>query len=246
MLRSIKVLDSTLVTGDATRENAYAPARLTAKELPTGGIALGKLATERKRPIDDAVAYAVGHRVRIDALAILNEGRASPNEISKIIGESVSMVGHHIKELFDSGCIETAGTEQVRGATEHFYRAVTLPYVSDKAYSAMSLETRRELVGLIIQAIMAEILASFRARKLETDDDLWLTWQCLNLDAQGRREVADEQTESYARLVEIQARNATRLAESGEVGDTAVVAMMGFERSRPGRPAGGYVPGGDY
>jgi DNA-binding transcriptional ArsR family regulator len=202
---------------------------------------VGPITSKRKRAIDDAVAYAVGHRIRIDALAILNEGRASPSEISKTLDESVSMVGHHIKELFDSGCIESVGTEQVRGATEHFYRAVTLPYISDEEYRALSLETRRELVGLIIQAIMAEVLASFRARKLETDEDLWLTWQCLNLDEQGRREVADEQAESYARLLEIQTRNASRLAEAGRTGTTTVVAMMGFERSRPGRPPGGYV-----
>jgi DNA-binding transcriptional ArsR family regulator len=206
---------------------------------------LGSITKDRKRTIDDAVAYAVGHRIRIDALAILNEGKASPSEIAGVLDESISMVGHHIKELYDSGCIEAAGTEQVRGATEHFYRAVTLPYISDEEYRALPLKTRRELVGLIIQAIMAEVLASFRASKLETDEDLWLTWQCLNLDAQGRREVADEQAESYARLIEIQERNATRLSESGETGATAVVAMMGFERSRPGRPTGGYLPRGN-
>jgi DNA-binding transcriptional ArsR family regulator len=202
---------------------------------------VGPITSKRKRAIDDAVAYAVGHRIRIDALAILNEGKASPSEIAETLDESVSMVGHHIKELFDSGCIEAVGTEQVRGATEHFYRAVTLPYISDEEYRVMPIETRRELVGLIIQAIMAEVLASFRARKLETDEDLWLTWQCLNLDEQGRREVADEQAESYARLLDIQTRNATRLAEAGRTGTTTVVAMMGFERSRPGRPTGGYV-----
>jgi DNA-binding transcriptional ArsR family regulator len=202
---------------------------------------VGATTSQRKRAIDDAVAYAVGHRIRIDALAILNEGKASPSEIAKTLGENVSMVGHHIKELFDSGCIESVGTEQVRGATEHFYRAVTLPYVSDEEYRALPLENRRELVGLIIQAIMAEVLASFRAKKLEPDEDLWLTWQCLNLDAQGRREVADEQADSYARMVEIQAKSASRLAESSETGTTTVVTMMGFERSRPGRPAGGYV-----
>ena len=197
--------------------------------------------SKRKRAIDDAVAYAVGHRIRIDALAILNEGKASPSEIAKTLDESVSMVGHHIKELFDSGCIESVGTAQVRGATEHFYRAVTLPYVSDEEYRTLPLETRRELVGLIIQAIMAKVLASFRAKRLETDEDLCLTWQCLNLDEQGRREVADEQAESYARILDIQARSATRLAEAGRTGTTNVVAMMGFERSRPGRPPGGYV-----
>ena len=101
------------------------------------------------------MAYAVGHRIRIDALSILNEGTASPNEIAKMIGEGVSKVGHHVKELFDSGCIEFVGTEQRRGATEHFYRAIARPFISDEEARKLPAETKREFASLILQAIMA-------------------------------------------------------------------------------------------
>jgi DNA-binding transcriptional ArsR family regulator len=196
--------------------------------------------SERKRAIDDAVAYAVGHRIRIDALAILAEGKHSPNEIAEILGEDVSLIGNHVRELFDSGCIESAGTAKVRNATEHFYRAVTLPYVSDEAYREMPHETRREIIGLIIQAITAEVMASFRAGKLEADEDLWMVWDSMNLDAQGRRELGDELAARYERFIEIKAKSASRLAKSGDTGTMTLVALMGFERSRPGRPKSGY------
>jgi predicted transcriptional regulator len=200
------------------------------------------LATTTKgqtRTIEDAVGYAVGHRIRIDALAILNEGKASPNEIAKQIGEGVSKVGHHVKELFDSGCIEFVGTEQRRGATEHYYRAIERPFISDEEARALSPETKREFAALILQAIMAEGLASLRAGKMDADDDIWMSWRSLNLDAEGQREVADEQAESYARIAEIEAKSAARLIESGETGTSTVVAAMAFERSRSGRPPGG-------
>jgi DNA-binding transcriptional ArsR family regulator len=199
-----------------------------------------KPAKDRKRPIDEAVAYAVGHRIRIEALAILAEGTHSPNEIAAMLRENLSMVSHHMKELFDCGCIESVGTAQVRGATEHFYRAVTLPYISDEEYLAMSTDARREVIGVIVQAIMSELLASFRAEKLETDDDVWLAWDAANLDAEGRREVADELAASFERLIEIKARSANRLAESGEEGTTTIVSLMGFERSRSSEPTNGY------
>lgn len=199
-----------------------------------------KPAAERKRAIDDAVAYAVGHRIRIDALAILAEGKHSPNKIAEILGEDVSLVGNHVRELYESGCIESAGTAKVRNATEHFYRAITLPYVDDDEYRAMPAETRRELIGLIIQAIVAEVMASFRAAKMETDEDLWMVWDSMNLDALGRREMADELEARYERFMEIKAKSANRLAKSRESGAMTVVALMGFERSRPGRPASGY------
>jgi predicted transcriptional regulator len=201
------------------------------------------LATTTKgqtRTIEDAVGYAVGHRIRIDALAILNEGKASPNEIAKQIGEGVSKVGHHVKELFDSGCIEFVGTEQRRGATEHYYRAIERPFISDEEARALPAKTKREFAALILQAIMAEGLASLRAGKMDADDDIWMSWRSLNLDAQGQREVADEQAESYARVAEIEARSAARLVESGEeAGTSTIVAAMAFERSRSGRPPGG-------
>jgi predicted transcriptional regulator len=192
----------------------------------------------QSRSIEEAVAFAVGHRIRIDALSILNEGTASPNEIAKAIGEGVSKVGHHVKELFDSGCIEFVGTEQRRGATEHFYRAIARPFISDKEARELPEETKREFAALILQAIMAEGLASLRAGKMDADEDIWMSWRSVNLDAQGRREVADEQAASYARIEEIEARCIARLVESDQAGTSTVVAAMSFERSRAGRPPG--------
>lgn len=190
------------------------------------------------RTIEEAVAYAVGHRIRIEALSILNEGTASPNEIAKLIDEGVSKVGHHIKELVDSGCIEFVGTAQRRGATEHFYRAVTRPFISDEEARELSPETKREFAALILQAIMAEGLSALAAGKMDADENVWMSWRSIELDAQGRREVAEEQAESYARIEEIEALAASRLLEAGEEGKSAVVAAMAFERSRAGRPPG--------
>ncbi len=194
--------------------------------------------TGQARTIEEAVAYAVGHRIRIEALSILNEGTASPNEIAKLIDEGVSKVGHHIKELAESGCIEFVGTAQRRGATEHFYRAVERPFISDEEARELPPETKREFAALILQAIMAEGLSALGHAKMDADDDIWLSWRSLELDTEGRREVAALQAETYARVEEVEARSTARLVESGEQGKSTVVAAMAFERSRPGRPFG--------
>lgn len=195
--------------------------------------------TGQTRSIEEAVAYAVGHRIRIEALSILNEGTASPNAIAKLIDEGVSKVGHHIKELVDSGCIEFVGTAQRRGATEHFYRAIERPFISDEEARELPPETKREFAALILQAIMAEGLSSLAAGKMDADDEIWMSWRALHVDDLGRRELAEAQTESYARIEEIEARSAARLLESDEEGRSTVVAAMSFERSRAGRPPGG-------
>ncbi len=195
-----------------------------------------KPAAERTRSADEAVAYAVGNGTRIDALAILAEGKHSPSQIAKILGISTQRVNNHIRELFACGCIESAGTAKVRNATQHFYRALATPEVSDEAYQAMPIEARREVISVLIQAIVAETMASFRAEKMEADDDVVLMWDCVTLDKQGRRELSKEMQAHFKRIVEIQKENADRLAESGERGTTTFVSLMAFERSRPGRP----------
>lgn len=190
------------------------------------------------RSIEEAVSYAVGHRIRIEILGILNEGPRSPSEIAKQIEQGLSKVGHHVKELVDSGCIELARVEQVRNTNEHFYRAVELPFVSDAEARDLPPEVKQEFAAVILQAIMAEGLASLWAGKMSADDDIWMSWRWFNLDPEGRREVADEQAASWARVADIEARSATRLAESGDTGTSTIVAGLGFERCRPVDGAG--------
>ncbi|MGH2975831.1 MAG: hypothetical protein ACRDLL_13330, partial [Solirubrobacterales bacterium] len=122
---------------------------------------------------------------------------------------------------------------------EHFYRAVERPFISDEEARELPPETKREFAALILQAIMAEGLSSLAAGKMDSNDDVWMSWRSLEVDEQGRCEVAEEQAESYARIEEIEARSAARLLESEEEGKSTIVAAMAFERSRAGRPPGG-------
>lgn len=206
-------------------------------------IARGRARTpvaERKKDIADAVAYAGGNRIRVDALGILAEGKISVADIANVLDLDVKKLSDHIRYLYDYGCIEDAGTEKVRNTNKHFYRAVTLPHISVEDYRSMAPEERRDVLGLIVQMIIVETLASFRSRKLENDGRVRLIWDCLNLDGRGKQEIATCLTRADKRLLAIEAVNAKRLAKSGESGIPMVVSLMGFERSRPGRPDAGY------
>jgi DNA-binding transcriptional ArsR family regulator len=200
-----------------------------------------KPASERKRPADEAVAYAVGNGTRIEALAILAEGEHSPSQIAEMLGVEIQLVNNHIRELYACGCIELERTTTVRNATQSFYRALATPHVSDEAYRAMPVEARREVVSVLIQAIVAETMASFRAGKIEADDDVALMWDCLTLDKQGRGELLAETQAHFERILEIQLESAGRLTDSNEEGITTFVSLTAFERSRSGRPEKRFV-----
>ncbi len=178
------------------------------------------------------MSYALGHRIRIEVLAILNEGPRSPTEIAKLIGEPVSKVSNHIRELAKDGSIELARVESIGNVNESFYRACKYPFLSDEEFRALPEEERREVVGLALQATVAEALSAFLAGKMVSDERLWLSWRWFNVDAQGRHEIADEQAAHWDRIAEIEARACSRRTESGESAISTIVASLGFLRSR--------------
>jgi predicted transcriptional regulator len=191
-----------------------------------------------KRTVEEALHYSVGHRIRIEILTILNDGPASHSALAKAIGQGVSKIGHHIQELVDQGSIELAGIEQARNQNVHIYRAIERSFISDAEARELPSEANNEAAAYILQALTAEAMAALWTGKLDASEkDVWMSWRSANLDAQGRQEVADEQAESYKRLVEIEERAADRLAESGQAGTSTIIAALGFERSRQSAPS---------
>jgi DNA-binding transcriptional ArsR family regulator len=184
------------------------------------------------RTIDERVAHAVSHPLRIDALSVLHERVASPKEMADELGVHVTKLAFHVKELVATGCIELVRTEPRRGAVEHYYRATRPPLLTDEDWRKLTDgKTRQEIAGLVFKVVIAEGLASLRAEKMD-DDDLHLSWQVVNLDAEGRRELAEAQKEALERTNEIRVASAERLRESGEDGTAVFAAAFGFERSR--------------
>lgn len=191
------------------------------------------------KSIEEVVAYAVGHRIRVHVLTILNEGTYTPDELARIIDEPLNKVSHHIKELLDAGSIELAKVEKVRNADQHYYRGVEMPFYTDEEVAAMPPQQRQVGAGFVLQGIFAEAMAAFWAGTIRDDPRTWLAWRWFNVDEQGRHDIADEQQRCWDRMREIEAEATNRRAESGEDAVSIVVADMGFERARtaPAPPA---------
>ncbi len=210
------------------------------KRLP---LKVGRAPLKRRtRRSEDASPYAVGHRIKLEALIALHEGEASPGEIAAMIDEDVKNVTNHLRDLYEAGCVEFVGHKGHGNIRRAIYRAIGRPVVSDEKFRAMPLEERHDAIGVVTQWIVAECLSSFRNKKMDRDDDLCLISDEPNLDAEGRRELRELLTTSWNGKAEdpdaltcmqkIEGRAANRMAESGETGTTVVVALMAFERGR--------------
>jgi DNA-binding transcriptional ArsR family regulator len=206
---------------------------LTVQTTLSGGISLTESVKNRKRSIEEAVSYAIAHRIRIEILCLLNEATYSASQLAELTHWPLTTISHHIKEMLNSGSIDVARIEKVRNTDQHFYRAVELPVVDDEEALALPPEVKQEYAAVVLQAIMAETLAALRAQKLNKDPRVRMMWRWYNLDEQGRDELAAEQRESWDRIGEIEARSTNRRAKSGEKPTTLIAATLGFERSRP-------------
>jgi predicted ArsR family transcriptional regulator len=73
------------------------------------------------------LARANTHPLRVSILEVLNldGGRTlSPKDLSLELQAPLSTVNYHVTELAKAELLELVGQRQVRGAIEHFYRAV--------------------------------------------------------------------------------------------------------------------------
>jgi hypothetical protein len=191
--------------------------------------------TTQTKSIDELVAFVIQHPIRVDALSILNERVASPSEIAKLCGGNLNKVGNHVRALAEAGCIEEVRTEVKRGAVEHFYRASLRPHIGDAEWAQLPEPARREISGLVFQAVIAEGLGALRAGTFDSRTDRHLSWSMLTLDGEGWTELTTEQAESLERIEAIQARSYERMVHSKEEGVGVIAAAMSFERAVPGR-----------
>jgi DNA-binding transcriptional ArsR family regulator len=188
---------------------------------------------QRKKSIEEVVGYAVSHRIRVHILIILNEGTYTTAQIAQIIDEPLNNVSNHVRELVDAGSIELAKTEPKGNVLQHYYRAVEMPFYSEEEAAAMTPEQRQVTAGLVVQSMIAEVMAGLWAGKL-THPGVWLAWNWFNVDEQGRRDIADEQERSWRRMQEIEVESTNRRAESGEDAQSIIVTQLGYERARKG------------
>jgi DNA-binding transcriptional ArsR family regulator len=192
-----------------------------------------KRAGQGSKTIEELTTYTVNNPIRVQIIVLLREGRNyTHSEIAEILGQPMNKVGNHLRELVEAASIEVAEVRRSRNTVTHVYRAVESSFNSEEDIAAMPPYQRQFEYGLVIQHLVAEIMASFRAGKLHEDPQSWIVSNWLNLDARGRQDLADEQERAWERLEEIEAESLNRVAVSGEETASYVVGQVSFERAR--------------
>ena len=183
----------------------------------------------KKEGVEQIVAKAFAHPLRVQILIILNEKVASPNMLANQLDQSLNLVAYHVRVLEKYDCIELVDTKQRRGATEHFYRATRRQFLSDDEWSRMPAGLRPGMAGAVLKTVFDDLEAASDAGTLDQVDDMHLSRTPLVLDQKGWDAVSETLKGSLERLLEIQTESSERLAASGESGIPAKVNLMHFK-----------------
>lgn len=198
--------------------------------------AIAHQVTKKKtKGIEETVQYALGHKIRVHVLIVLNEGTYTATEISERIDVPLNVLYNHLRRMLDDGSIEVARKEPKGNMMLYWYRAVETQTYTVEEFEDLPLPYRQNIVGAIVQSGTAEVLAGLYHGKL-ADPRSTVFWDWLNLDAQGRRE-ADALTEKYVEdLRELECEATNRVAVTKESTTSMLIHLLFFERPRKGRP----------
>jgi hypothetical protein len=189
--------------------------------------------TKKKEGVEQIVAKAFAHPLRVQILIILNERVASPNLLSQELEQSLNLVAYHVRVLEKYDCIELVDTKQRRGATEHFYRATRRQFLSDAELARLPDSLRPGLAGAILKSVFDDIEEASKTGTLEEVDDLHISRTPMVVDKQGWADITELLADTLDRVLEIQGEASERLASGEEPSILSKVQLLHFRSPTP-------------
>lgn len=198
----------------------------------------------KKEGVEQIVAKAFAHPLRVQILIILNEKVASPNMLAQHLDQSLNLVAYHVRVLEKYDCIELVDTKQRRGATEHFYRATRRQFLTDSEWSSLPESLRPGLSGAMLKSAFDDIEEALDKETFDELEDRHLSRTPMAVDRKGWEDASELLLDTLNRLIDIQAEANERLAKSDEEVIPSRVVMLHFKSPSMGEdtPKGASEP----
>src|SRR4051812_47688135 len=120
--------------------------------------ALAPMSASASTPPSEAdLARALAHPLRHRLLFEYQGEGASPSQAARRLAERLNLVSYHTRVLLRHGCVELIGTEQRRGATEHFYRATVPSGIDDARWERVPLPVRRAMIARTLSLMWRDV-----------------------------------------------------------------------------------------
>lgn len=166
--------------------------------------------------VDQDMAGALAHPMRIQILAELNKRAMSPSQFSKKFKIKLPNTSYHFRELQKFGCIEEAESRQVRGAVEHFYRATKRVLFDGKAWADLPQSIKVQASGRAFSDFLEAVALAMQRETFDSSDDRVAVWLQRPLDKQGWLEAVAAHWVLIHKMEDIYQGSRLRQSEAGE------------------------------
>jgi DNA-binding transcriptional ArsR family regulator len=182
---------------------------------------------------DPRFVKAMSHPLRVRILAMLDERKASPNQLAGWLGASLGTVAYHVRTLEQLGLIELVDETRVRGAVEHHYRARARPNVTAEGWAQAPPIAKQAAVGSSLDVIAEYARASAASGGFDRAD-AQLRRTLLKLDARGFTQLSKAIDKLVEQAEKIEASAAERIAKDPHASDIveAGLGVMLFDAVR--------------
>lgn len=189
---------------------------------------------------DPRVVKAYAHPLRVRILEFLEGRIASPSEMATALGEPLSNISYHVRQLAGLGLVDLVRETRRRGAVEHHYEARFTPTITDATWARLPDIVKRAAIGGRLQHGMNELVAAVEDGGFDEPGSHY-THTAGRVDAHARDEIARELDRALARIDGIFAECEARVAGDPEAEAAAIratVMLMHFSSSTAPPPAG--------
>lgn len=182
---------------------------------------------------DPRYVKAMSHPLRVRILAMLDERKASPNQLAGWLGASLGTVAYHVRTLEQLGLIELVDETRVRGAVEHHYRARERPIVTAEGWAQAPPIAKQAAVGSSLDVIADYARASAAAGGFDRHD-AQLRRALYRLDAKGFAQLSKACDKLIEQADKIGEAAAARIAKDPHADDIvdAGLGLMLFDAVR--------------
>jgi DNA-binding transcriptional ArsR family regulator len=167
---------------------------------------------------DPRYVKAMSHPLRVRILAMLDERKASPNQLAGWLGASLGTVAYHVRTLEQLGLIELVDETRVRGAVEHHYKARARPNVTAEGWAQAPPIAKQAAVGSSLDVIAEYSRASAAAGGFDRED-AQLRRALIKLDARGFQQLSKAVDKLLEQADKIEASAAERIAKDPHADD---------------------------
>ncbi|MGE0067580.1 MAG: hypothetical protein AB7T48_09535 [Solirubrobacterales bacterium] len=192
----------------------------------------------KREYIDQRLAKAIGHPMRVAIMVEMAKAPISPNEYSELAGVSLTDSAYHFRALWKNDCIKLVDEQPVRGAMEHFYELNKRALISDEEfarYRELPAPVRGGFNGWILGTFLQEYECALEADTMDAQENRHVTWQNLRLDKEGFDNLMEGLMAVFEQAGVEQLASEARLEKSGEEPIYTTLGMFGFESPRPVR-----------